>query len=222
MCTCGLQTEGINNGERNNFIFSRRACGGGNFNGSFVTQFNGGDHDGTSVLGKRSPQTDAHRQTQTDRSPQTDSRQTQAGVYAFRAFMGLRSRQISLRRLVCWFARVGRPCGPCRTEPLRSQRLSMDRTGADVFQRTASLRPNYRSPQKFKPARLPTLPFEAYSASTRSFLQSSQLPDITPAALPAQGDQTRPRTSSSFMSGEWGCMPCVLCPLAVCPCTPTA
>lgn len=91
----------------------------------------------------------------------------------------------------------------------------MDRTGADVFQRTASLRPNYRSPQKFKPARLPTLPFEAYSASTRSFLQSSQLPDITPAALPAQGDQTRPRTSSSFMSGEWGCMPCVPCPCCV-------
>jgi hypothetical protein len=97
VCTCaragGLQTEGVNNGERNNFIFSRRACGGGNFNGSFVTQFNGGDHDGTSVLGKipadRQPQTDRHRQTDpdrqtdadrqipTDRSPHTD-RQTDA------------------------------------------------------------------------------------------------------------------------------------------------
>jgi hypothetical protein len=78
VCTCaracGLQTEGVNNGERNNFIFSRRACGGGNFNGSFVTQFNGGDHDGTSVLGKtpadRHRQTDADRQTQTDRRRQ--------------------------------------------------------------------------------------------------------------------------------------------------------
>jgi hypothetical protein len=45
------QTEGTNNGVRNNHIFSRHACGGSNCNGSFISQFNGGDHDGRRVLG---------------------------------------------------------------------------------------------------------------------------------------------------------------------------
>jgi hypothetical protein len=36
---------------RNNHVFSRHACGGSNCNGSFIAQFNGGDHDGQRVLG---------------------------------------------------------------------------------------------------------------------------------------------------------------------------
>lgn len=96
----------------------------------------------------------------------------------------------------------------CIADPLRTQRLSMDRTGADVFQRTASLMPTYRSPQRLKPTRLPNLPFEAHSRSTRTLLQSSQLPDFQPPALARREDQSRPRTSSSFMSGTLSC--CVL------------
>ena len=85
-----------------------------------------------------------------------------------------------------------------RAEPLRTQRLSMDRTGADIFQRSQSLSPVYVSPSKLKgQSRLPSLPFEAHSRSTRSLLQSSQPPEYAPPPL----DQ-RPGTSSSFMSGE--------------------
>ena len=45
------QTEGTNNPGANNHIFSRKACGGSNCNGSFISQYGGGDHDGVRVLG---------------------------------------------------------------------------------------------------------------------------------------------------------------------------
>lgn len=80
---------------------------------------------------------------------------------------------------------------------MRTQRLSLDRNGADVFSRTMSLQPNYVSPSKLRgPSRLPTLPFEAHSRSTRSFLQSSQPPEFVPKDI----SMDRPGTSSSFMS----------------------